>query len=125
MYTSLPAEPLSARRARSFVTGALEQLGIDEVADTATLLVSELVTNAMLHAGGELLVRVSDASDPGAVRVEVGDGSSRAPRRQSYGPEAVTGRGMVLVDALADSWGCEVGPDGKVVWFELSNPVAA
>lgn len=97
----------------------LAELGIDGgAADDAELLVSELVTNAVLHARSAMRVTV-DRRD-GALRVSVSDRSPVPPRLRDYGPDAVTGRGMLLVDRLARSWGVERHQDeGKQVWFEL------
>jgi hypothetical protein len=53
------------------------------------------------------------------VRVGVADGSNTAPRLRDYGPDAVTGRGMVLVDRIARRWGVDVDKSGKCVWFEI------
>jgi len=86
------------------------------------LLVSELVTNALLHARSEVVVSVSVTAQ--AVRIEVWDTSRAAPVSRHYAPEATTGRGLVLVEALADAWGTDVGPRGKTVWFELAQEAA-
>jgi anti-sigma regulatory factor (Ser/Thr protein kinase) len=84
----------------------------------AVLLVSELVTNAVRHAGSTLTVAV--AIGRAAVRVEVRDRSPRLPAlRESTGGDDEWGRGLVLVDALASRWGAERLPSGKRVWFEL------
>jgi anti-sigma regulatory factor (Ser/Thr protein kinase) len=84
----------------------------------AVLLVSELVTNAVRHAGSPLTVAVSIGR--AAVRVEVRDRSPRLPAlREQHKAEDEWGRGLVLVDALANRWGAERLPSGKRVWFEL------
>lgn len=81
------------------------------------LLVSELVTNALLHARSEidLVLRVLEK----AVRCEVYDGSRATPTLRPVDSAAVTGRGLALVAHLASDWGTERTPDGKVVWFEV------
>jgi two-component sensor histidine kinase len=90
--------------------------------DTLVLLCSELVTNAVLNAAApsELRLRVR----AGRVRLEVHDPSPAVPVPRAQDLGATNGRGMVLVDALADSWGVEVGdglPDqGKTVWVEMA-----
>ena len=121
--STLPAEPASAGRAREFVVDALRRLKCDDVADVAELLVSELVTNAILHARSQVQVRV--AANDGRVRVEVVDSSPVPARRQHYSTESATGRGLALVDALATDWGSDLlDASGKSVWFEL-DPSAA
>lgn len=115
--TVLPPEPASARGARQFVADTLAAHGVTEPVDVATLLVSELVTNALLHAHSDIVVRVE--THDGLVRVEVGDGSDAPPVMRSRSGEATTGRGTLLVDALAASWGVDSDGTGKIVWFEL------
>ena len=82
------------------------------------LLVSELVTNAVLHAGTdvELVVRRLRKG----VRVEVLDRSTRPPVPRAYDDEAMTGRGLALVRELSRVWGVDERKDGKVVWFEVA-----
>src|SRR4051794_30153709 len=89
---TLPANPRSAGDARRFLSRALSDIGCEPLADTGTLLVSELVTNAVIHAGTAVRVTVERA-DPG-VRVGVSDDSPVGPRRRNYSAEATTGRGM-------------------------------
>ncbi len=114
---TFPGDRTSASQARRFVDGALEAWKRSEFAERARLLVSELVTNAVLHAGTPLDVVVRLRTD--RLRVEVRDGSSRLPERKHYAVSASTGRGLLLVEALATAWGTEEAGDGKVVWFEL------
>lgn len=91
--------------------------------EIATLLVSEAVTNAVLHAGTEVRVRVG--RDGRSVRVEVADTSPAVPLRRHASADAATGRGMLLIEELSDSWGLQRSADGKVVWFELvAEPTA-
>lgn len=116
----LAAEPTSARKARRLVLEALAEWDLDSLADDASLLVSEVVTNSLLHARSPIHVRVI-RSDPG-VRIEVHDGSPRLPSVRTYDGEAVTGRGLEIVGCTASNWGAEQSNDGKVVWFELGTP---
>ncbi|HZD66218.1 MAG TPA: ATP-binding protein [Acidimicrobiales bacterium] len=117
----LSPTPASVGAARRFVTDALAGWGAAEQAEVAALLTSELVTNALLHArsGTRLVLTLED--DQG-LRVDVHDDSPRLPRRQRYRDLASTGRGVVLLDALADRWGAEPARDGKRVWFVLAPP---
>lgn len=121
----LPPEGASPGRARRVVERLLVGAGLEELAEVAVLLVSETVTNAVLHAATELELRCT--MDGPAVRIEVRDGSSVLPGLRSYGDEATTGRGVGLVALLATAWGVEPHPDGKTVWFTVggSDPVAA
>lgn len=113
----LPADPASASRARTFVREALAAWGAEEFEEPATLLTSELVTNAVLHARSatEVIVRLAD----GQLWVGVSDGNAGPPVRKRYGPEAATGRGLLLIERIASAWGSESSGSGKVVWFQL------
>ena len=93
---------------------AVHRLGKDDVADVAELLVSELVTNAVLHAG--TVVRLRILGDGSGVRIEVSDGMEAKPSRRRYSAEAATGRGLGLVEALAADWGTRSDGAGKTVW---------
>lgn len=116
----LPAEPASARAARAFVDEVLTNSAARDCTDTANLLVSELVTNALLHARSdvEVVVRVEEAT----VRVEVHDAAERLPVRIAEPGETLAGRGLHILDALAADWGAEPRTGGKAVWFELRYP---
>src|SRR5437764_15097666 len=115
--TTLAPDPSSAAEARRFVRSALAEWGASRLDDVATLLVTELVTNAVLHtrSGPEVTARL--AGD--RLRVEVADDNPTPPVRQRYGPRAGTGRGLILVNELASAWGTEPVRSGKIVWFEL------
>jgi hypothetical protein len=103
--------------ARRFVRDTLTTWGVDEHTDTAALLISELVTNAVLHArSGPEIVLLFEGT---VLRVEVHDASPVLPARRHYGLQAGTGRGIVLVEEMATQWGAEPTGSGKVVWFEL------
>lgn len=117
----LPPEPSSAGDARRFVRGALERWGcVEDVVDTILLLLSEVVSNAILHARTEL--EVSVAARPGRVRVEVVDGHAAPIRRRTSTEDAQSGRGTELVEALAEAWGTDRLTSGKRVWFEVATP---
>lgn len=114
---ALAKDPGSARTARSFVTQVLAQSPARECAETARLLVSELVTNALLHARSdvEVIVRV----DATRVRVEVHDHEERLPFLIAEPGDTIAGRGLHIVEELASGWGAERRRGGKAVWFEL------
>ena len=114
---TLEPDPLSVRRARRTVAEALTAAGRDDLVDTATLLVSELVTNAIRHADSEVEVAVRLL--PEALRVEVGDTGQGTPTVVEAAPDAEQGRGLALVEALAAAWGVEPEGNGKIVWFEI------
>ena len=111
--------PGSAALARRFTAETLGGWGAPELAETAVLLVSELVTNAVLHArsASQLVVRMVDTG----IRVELRDDSRIAPSPRAYSLEAGTGRGLLLVEALAARWGSTPEAMGKSVWFELDH----
>jgi PAS domain S-box-containing protein len=110
--------PESARLARAFVGEALEEAGRADLQDLATLLVSELVTNAILHA--RTAIEVAVATTAATVYVGVSDSSGQLPAQRDYGTQATTGRGLALVDLIAARHGTETHDDGsKTVWFEL------
>ena len=81
------------------------------------LLTSELVTNAVLYARSDVVLRVS--LDAAVVRISVHDDSPMAPVPRSPGREDTSGRGLALVDVLATTWGVALNGNGKEVWFEL------
>jgi anti-sigma regulatory factor (Ser/Thr protein kinase) len=121
----LPADPTSAAAARSFTQRHLSGAGRQNVTDVGLLLVSELATNALRHAGTDFEVVISLTRR--GVRICVGDDNPRRPGSPVVRPhhDAEGGRGLVLVEELADRWGVEGDPPGKVVWFELDCPVPA
>ncbi|GHF40637.1 hypothetical protein GCM10018790_17820 [Kitasatospora xanthocidica] len=118
-----PADLVAVGSVRRRLRSALSHWGVPELSDTAELLSSELVTNALLHTGKGAVFDAVLGSDH-RLRIEVQDGTSRLPgRRRDPGAEyATSGRGLLLVEALADSWGVQLRGDGKVTWFELALP---
>lgn len=113
----LPSAPTSVGGARRFVGEALQQLDALSLSEVAALLTSELVTNAVVHGSGSIRVHVSGVAD--RVRIAVADESGVMPAPRTAENGAVTGRGLALVDHLADRWGVEPLDGGKEVWFEL------
>ncbi|MFG2329550.1 ATP-binding protein [Streptomyces sp. NPDC048604] len=119
-----PAEVGRARRwARSRLAGS--GIGDDEpLAETLVLLISELVTNAVVHTGCPAVLRMlfgAGAPEAGTVRVEVADASDCPPRPRHAGGEDTNGRGLELVDGLADRWGWQPEGRGKRIWCEVDR----
>jgi DNA-binding NarL/FixJ family response regulator len=122
--TSLSGEPRSAGEARRFVAAALQGWRLGPLLETVTLLTSELVTNAILHAGSEVDVVVRLTGE--AARVEVTDRSDAPPAPRPAADSDNSGRGLALVEALARRWGTRrIVGGGKTVWFEVARGVAS
>jgi anti-sigma regulatory factor (Ser/Thr protein kinase) len=117
---TLPCEPESAARSREFVRATLLAWGLGHLIDDAALIISELVGNAVRYSGlPELRISVA-LTDPGRVRLAVSDGSSAEPQPRRPAEDAESGRGLFLVEAVADRWGTSPKRDGgKTVWAEL------
>ncbi|KQX10583.1 hypothetical protein ASC82_23235 [Streptomyces sp. Root431] len=117
-----PAEVGRARRwARSRLAGS--GIGDDEpLAETLVLIISELVTNAVVHTGCPAVLRMLFAAE-GGVRVEVADASDRPPQPRHAEGDDTNGRGLELVDGLADRWGWQPEGAGKSIWCEV-DPVS-
>jgi anti-sigma regulatory factor (Ser/Thr protein kinase) len=113
----LPPTTDSVPVARRFVKARLDNGDID--VDTATLLVSELVTNAILHARTPVTLTIEEVGT--VAHIAVHDGSPVAPRLHSFSATSATGRGLRLLERLAMRWGVESDPrtGGKIVWFEV------
>ncbi|MEW2255792.1 ATP-binding protein [Streptomyces sp. NPDC047869] len=161
MQLEIRPDPAEVGRARRWARSRLSGLGIgadEPLAETLVLLVSELVTNAVVHTGRPAVLRLSlpvmapgraadaaagtavaagadmpDAAGPAGatgatgpsasatVRLEVADTSSRAPVPRCAGGDATGGRGLALVDCLADRWGWHPEGSGKSIWCELDR----
>jgi anti-sigma regulatory factor (Ser/Thr protein kinase) len=119
---TLRPEPASVRDARRFVCDRLSAIGFADAVFVGELLVSELVTNAVLHARTDIRVEVDQRGD--VVRIGVSDRSLRGVRPRAHSIESGTGRGLLLVDRMAQRWGVDLHDDGKVVWFELPREPA-
>ena len=117
----LPAAAASVAEARRFLRTTLSDWDAEALEWPAMQALSELVTNAVLHAGTAVTVGLEQVG-PGNLRLEVRDGSGRIPHQRRYGTQATTGRGIALVDGLSDRWGVDPAGDGKTVWCELSAP---
>jgi DNA-binding NarL/FixJ family response regulator len=114
----LPADIASAREARTFTRNLLDEWQVPEVIEDALLVVSEMVTNAVVHAHSACELRVS--LSPMVVRVEVADRGRGTPEPMPPSATRSSGRGLHLIDALTAAWGVEPSADGgKTVWAEL------
>lgn len=103
--------------ARNFLRGTLETWALDGFGEITELLTSELVSNVVRHVGAPMTVRA--LRHPSRIRVEVDDTSREPPLLKHPTPLESHGRGILLVDALADAWGTILGDHGKTVWFEI------
>ena len=116
----LDPDPRSVGRARAWVVEEFGDLGRTDLLDAAELGVSELVTNAILHAEPPITLRVLGSRE--RPRVEVRDHSKRPPRTtddmtDEDGLMRTVGRGMGILALYSQAWGADVSPEGKVVWF--------
>lgn len=116
--TTLPPHATSPAAGRRFVADVLWQRGFStEVIDDAVLLTSEAVTNAVVHAGTpiDLVVTV----DAAMARIEIHDGHPDLPVVGNPAPDDVSGRGLRVIEALAEAWGVHHSSDGTCLWFEI------
>lgn len=112
---SFECRPEAVTAARHFVRGVLAGETPDLI-DAAELMASELTSNCVRHAGTGFDVSVSVGEQ---IRVDVRDSGGGRPRPLSPGPTEPSGRGLMIVQAMSDSWGVEPRGDGKNVWFTL------
>lgn len=115
---SLSAAGSAPSQARRFVTRQLRAWALPQCEDVAALVVSELVTNALLHARTDMVVALRRSN--GSVLVEVTDGSTVQPAERHFSVHAGTGRGLNLVASVAQDWGVRREQSGKTVWAALS-----
>jgi hypothetical protein len=120
--THLPSSMSSPQLARAFLRSTLATWQLDGFGDITELLVTELVANVVTHVGTPMTLRV--AHSPSTMRVELDDASTEVPVVRHPDAADEHGRGVLLVDQLANSWGVEPRLDGKTVWFELDVSTA-
>jgi len=113
----LPGEPRQVAHCRRLVRDTLASWSLTAFTETVELLVSELVTNAIQHAGGEIRLRLQRDED--ALLCEVCDQTRNPPELQELSATAERGRGILLVNELSGRWGHRRTASGKIVWFTL------
>ncbi|MEU9118515.1 SpoIIE family protein phosphatase [Streptomyces sp. NPDC048506] len=115
------AEPQRIAEARGQIRDVLHDWADPDQVDSAVLMVSEMVTNVLMHTDGDalLVAEISGAHGARRIRVDVSDSSDELPHRRSPGELASSGRGLVLLELLAGAWGVDPQGDGKSTWFEL------
>ena len=130
MQLEIRPDPAEVGRARQWARSRLagSGIGVDEpLAETLILLVSELVTNAVVHTGCPAVLRLlltgahDDGAPAGTVRLEVADASACPPSPRHAGGDETGGRGLELVDGLADRWGWDPEGLGKRIWCEVDR----
>ncbi|WP_432102926.1 ATP-binding protein [Streptomyces sp. bgisy091] len=122
-------DPAEVGRARRWARSRLIGSGVEDdepIAETLILLISELVTNAVVHTGCPAVLRMlfgsaNPAGSAGTVRVEVADASCSPPQPRHAAGEDTGGRGLELVDGLADRWGWQPEGAGKRIWCEVDR----
>lgn len=123
-----PADLAAVAETRRLLRDRLRLWGAPALVDPAALLATELLTNALQHTcGGAVLTATLTPGPVSRLRVEVQDSLARRPRprpREADGEHGTSGRGLLLVEALADAWGASAREPGKVVWFELDARTA-
>lgn len=115
---TLPAELSSIGDARRFLRSALATWGVGDYDLGGPQVLTELATNAALHARSAYTVHL--VLEAGSLLVEVTDSSPALPQHRHYGAEATTGRGIALVEALSTDWGVQSSPTGKTVWCRVA-----
>ncbi|MFI7703128.1 ATP-binding protein [Nonomuraea sp. NPDC049480] len=115
----LPSVPAGVGQARSLVRTDLAGWGLGNVIDDCLLIVSELVTNAVRYGGSAYALRLEDHED--RLYGEVFDPGDGDPRPCSPDVDALSGRGLQIVAAIADDWGVRAANGGKIVWFSVGT----
>ncbi|MEU0161239.1 SpoIIE family protein phosphatase [Streptomyces sp. NPDC006261] len=121
VLTIAQAEPERISVGRQLVRELLHDWKDPEQVDSAVLMVSEMATNVLVHTDGDalMLAEVSGERGDRRLRVEVADASDELPHKRRPGEMASSGRGLVLMEMLADAWGVDPRGEGKSIWFEL------
>ncbi|WP_052411309.1 SpoIIE family protein phosphatase [Streptomyces sp. NRRL S-118] len=125
--TVAQAEPERIAAARHQLRELLHDWADEEQVDAAVLMVSEMLTNVLVHTDGNALLVAEATGEHGTrrLRVEVADASDELPHRRRPGEMASSGRGLVLMEVLAHAWGVDPRGEGKSIWFELYEEAGA
>ncbi|WP_405530130.1 SpoIIE family protein phosphatase [Streptomyces avidinii] len=121
VLTVAQVEPERIAGARQQIRELLHDWADPDQVDSAVLMVSEMVTNVLTHTDGDALLVAEAVGELGArrLRVEVADGSDELPHKRQPGEMSSSGRGVLLMEMLADTWGVDPRGEGKSIWFEL------
>ncbi|WP_420080174.1 SpoIIE family protein phosphatase [Streptomyces sp. JL4002] len=121
MLTVAQAEPERIKGARQQIRELLHDWADEEQVDSVVLMVSEMVTNVLVHTDGDAVLVAEAVGELGGrrLRVEVADASDELPHKRHPGEMASSGRGVLLMEMLADAWGVDPRGEGKSIWFEL------
>ncbi|MGW1408151.1 ATP-binding SpoIIE family protein phosphatase [Streptomyces sp. NPDC002403] len=121
--TIAQAQPERIASARQQLRDLLHDWADPEQVDAAVLMISEMATNVLVHTDGDALMLAQATGEQGErlLRVEVSDGSDELPHKRRPGEMASSGRGLVLMEMLADAWGVDPRGAGKSIWFELNE----
>lgn len=117
---ALPASVESVGAGRRLVSEALAEWQLDDLEHAATLLTSEMLTNCVLHARTPMELSV-EHTGADCVTIAIRDGSTLVPRRRRHAQDATTGRGLELLDRLAQSWNVEADSAGKTITFVVGG----
>ncbi|MEU0811020.1 SpoIIE family protein phosphatase [Streptomyces sp. NPDC005970] len=119
--TVAQAEPERIAEARQQLRDMLHDWTDRDQVESAVLMLSEMVTNVLVHTDGDALLVAEVSGRLGArrLRLDVADGSDELPHRRRPGELASSGRGLLLMEVLADAWGVDPRGDGKCIWYEL------
>jgi len=117
----VPNRPDSTPAARAFLSRLLDGWGVaEDVIDDASLLTTELLSNAVRHGSGLITLRVEVAG--GEIHVRVHDDAAGLPSVENVDASSTGGRGLFIVECVADEWGSDPDDAGKTVWFRLQTP---
>ncbi|MFD9304597.1 SpoIIE family protein phosphatase [Streptomyces sp. NPDC060048] len=121
MLTVAQAEPEQLAGVRRQIRELLHDWADEEQVDSAVLMVSEMVTNVLVHTDGDAVLTAQAVGELGSrrLRVEVADASDELPHKRHPGEMASSGRGVLLLEMLADDWGVDPRGEGKSTWFVL------
>jgi serine phosphatase RsbU (regulator of sigma subunit)/anti-sigma regulatory factor (Ser/Thr protein kinase) len=124
MLSVAQAEPERIAVARQQLRELLHDWSSADQVDSAVLLLSEMLTNVLVHTDADALLLAEVRGEPGdrRMRVEVTDTSDDLPHKRRPGELASSGRGLMLIELLADLWGVDPRGEGKSIWFELYEP---